>query len=423
MELMFQLFNKTTNIMKQINFKIAGLCLIATAFSLTSCDDIVKYNDGYDDGMASSGVPVINAIYDVQDTAKALALDSGSLNQMIRIEGANLSHVKSVTFNNLPVDVRTLYATSKACYLKIPRKIPVVQNDSIVYTTEQGSIGRKFVVDIPTLTLDGLKNEFVKAGNKVQVVGEYFDIFGYSGRTAAGDTATIVLNGSTPIVADSITENYMGITIPKGTPDNSIITFNWVEKGINKTKNIPYRPTQYLLAGDFSSVGWWGASSKAYLTGGTNSGDPESLGYPYLRITGSFDQWSWNSIGFGANWPCQEATDSPSDYVFKFEVWCNSSYPFYDSTSEDYNTDGSKKQHGYMFALNDANTTEWNPSAGSSFNTYGKWVTISLPLISVANKGVAAKDSWSNINIVMQPTTAWKVDHAFANFRVQKKNF
>ena len=49
--------------MNKIKIKYLYISLLAL-FAMASCDDIVTYNDNYDDGMTSTGAPVINAIYD-----------------------------------------------------------------------------------------------------------------------------------------------------------------------------------------------------------------------------------------------------------------------------------------------------------------------------------------------------------------------
>lgn len=42
--------------MKRLNIAVCGLMFAAATAMLVSCQDIVTYNDGYDDGMTSNGV-------------------------------------------------------------------------------------------------------------------------------------------------------------------------------------------------------------------------------------------------------------------------------------------------------------------------------------------------------------------------------
>lgn len=60
-----------------------------------------------------------------------------------------------------------------------------------------------------------------------------------------------------------------------------------------------------------------------------------------------------------------------------------------------------------------------------SFNTYGQWQTISIPLSKVASKGVPGPNVWANFCMVIQPNTdgGWKIDHSLANFRIEPVKF
>ena len=41
--------------MRRLNIAVCGLIFAAATATLVSCQDIVTYNDGYDDGMTSNG--------------------------------------------------------------------------------------------------------------------------------------------------------------------------------------------------------------------------------------------------------------------------------------------------------------------------------------------------------------------------------
>lgn len=387
---------------------ILSFCCISV---FASCSDVVHYNDDVEDIFTADGAPVITAIYDVADTESLSPLATGSLNQMIRISGKNLSHVKKVTFNGIPVDVSQIYATSQASYLKIPRQIPEEVTNTLVYTTELGTVTKQFEVTIPKLRLEGLANEFCRDGESVQVVGDYFDLFGFG---IEDSDARISIQGVT-LEIDSITDSYMSIVIPEGTPDNTLIEFSWKEIGEELlTAKVPFRFSKYILMPDLNSVGWWDKSVKQYITDGSHAGDPVTTFGNYFRITGHFDQWSWNTFGGGANWSDLDCRANPEEFVFKFEVCSSSSNPFYDS--EDY---------GYLFSLYDSENYPWNPSSGVSFNTYGQWQTVSIPLNLVTTKGCPEPGTWSNFCMTMQPNTegGWNVDHSFANFRVEPAKY
>ena len=153
----------------KINIKNISLSAMAI-IALASCSDVVDYS--VPDRTSNSGAPAISQIYDVQDTGFVAPLNGGVLNQMIHIKGQNLANAKKIRFNDVDVDVRQVYATTDEAWVKIPRAIPGVQNDSLVYETDKGKTKLYFPVSIPTVEIEGLKNEFAQQGNQVQITSE-----------------------------------------------------------------------------------------------------------------------------------------------------------------------------------------------------------------------------------------------------------
>lgn len=413
----------------KLNIRNTGLALVA-ALAFTACNDVVDYS--VPDKTASNGAPVINAIYDVQDTGYAAPLTNGELDQMLHIKGQNLSHVKKITFNSVDVDLKQVYAESENSYVKIPRVIPDAVTDTLVYETEQGTVRMYFPVTIPSVTLNGLQNEFALQGSAVQLNGSNFDLYNF-GDTTETSPVSIEINNTAEgyhkaIHTDSCTETYTSIVIPKDCPDNSLITFKW--KGLNgeMTKTVPYRMTDDLLI-DWDADYGSGMGSFTTLTDGSNAGDPKSLGYKFLRINGVFDNWSWNGSYFGLTWPEKfaDASANPQNYVFKMEVWTNSANPI-----PSYGDNGANgaKNGGYLITLNGAKTRcqfDFQNQFGFS-NTYGEWVTVTMPLEDMFNsEGELTPPQvgkWCNIEFIMQPNgSAWNCDHAFGQFRIEPKNY
>lgn len=401
-------------------------CLFG-AFALASCSDVVDYKDNLEDKFASDGAPTITAIY-AADNVTGDPITEGVLNQMIVLKGQNLSHVTRCSFNGLEVDARQIYAESGRAYVKIPRKIPETVTNQLVYETEQGTTTKEFPIGIPSVELDGLENEFVKQGSKVRVMGDYFDLYGFTKGATAEKTTSIVItnaevNYSQEIPVDSVTETYMGIKIPETCPDNSLITFSWSEMGQTKTKTVPYRMTKALIYGNFDGdMGWWNDWGKDLVEDGTSAGAPASLGYNYLRITGTYDSWSWNSTGFGAN--CPVAVDDPANYVLKFEVNTNSLNPYYNNGDNGYS---GTKNGGYMITLASGARCQFDPVGRFGLsNTYGAWVTISIPLTeALGGAAMPEEGGWLQTEFVLQPNSNdnWAVDHSFGQFRIEPKNY
>ena len=412
----------------KINIKNISLSAMAI-LAFASCSDVVDYS--VPDRTSNSGAPAISQIYDVQDTGYVAPLNGGVLNQMIHIKGQNLANAKKIRFNDVDVDVRQVYATTDEAWVKIPRVIPGVQNDILLYETDKGTTEINFPVSIPSVEIEGLKNEFTLQGNQVQITSDYMDLYGFNDTTETSPAKVYIENVDAgyrkEIHCDSCSEKFTSIVIPEDCPDNSLIHFSWHEISGDKTATLPYRMTDQLMFGNFNGdLGWWNDWGKGLVTDGTNSGDPESLGFGFLRVMGTYDAWSWNSTGFGCNWKWLDASAHPENYVLKFEVATNSSNPF-----KNYGDNGASgsKNGGYNFTLQAGGEgrCQFDPVSMGINNTYGKWVTVSIPLTDVLKGGSlpTAEDQFIALELVMQPNTAdaWNVDHCFGQFRIEPKKY
>ena len=380
-----------------------GLMFAAATATLVSCQDIVTYNDGYDDGMTSNGAPSISAIYRADDTEMTAPLTGAAFEDMIKLTGENLSHARKVMLNDVEIALSEVYATAHAVYFPIPRTIPGEVNNKLYYETELGNTSVDFTVQIPEVSISGLYNEFALPGSSIKVNGAYFDLYGFGGGT---ESSTITMNG-VALEVDSLTEQYMSIVIPENTSDNSTIVFSWESASGTKTVSVPYRNTTGILwnLDTPDAYGFWAGTE--LITTGNGSNEPAPLNGSYFRVKGSYAAWSWNSLLCGGCDIPAEAAANPSDYWFKFEVNSANGNPFYDSASV-----------GYLIQLNGGQYA-WNPSANGSFNTYGNWCTVRLELSEVATNGINA--GWNNLFWIMQPNSDWNTDHSFANIRIEKK--
>lgn len=380
--------------MKKLNIAVCGLMFAAATATLVSCQDIVTYNDGYDDGMTSNGAPSISAIYRADDTEMTAPLTGAAFEDMIKLTGENLSHARKVMLNDVEIALSEVYATAHAVYFPIPRTIPGEVNNKLYYETELGNTSVDFTVQIPEVSISGLYNEFALPGSSIKVNGAYFDLYGFGGGT---ESSTITMNG-VALEVDSLTEQYMSIVIPENTSDNSTIVFSWESASGTKTVSVPYRNTTGILwnLDTPDAYGFWAGTE--LITTGNGSNEPAPLNGSYFRVKGSYAAWSWNSLLCGGCDIPAEAAANPSDYWFKFEVNSANGNPFYDSASV-----------GYLIQLNGGQYA-WNPSANGSFNTYGNWCTVRLELSEVATNGINA--GWNNLFWIMQPNSDWNTDHS-----------
>ena len=379
-------------------------CLSSLSYSLTSCDNIVDYNDNYmpADQIANNGAPVIKAVYDVADTAFANPINEGTLNQTVVLVGENLNSVQSVSFNTIACDMKNVYTMSTKAIVQIPSKLSMEQVNKIAYTTAQGSTTYDFLIPFPDLTISSLACEFTNAGDSVTVYGKNFDLYDFE-----GGSSTVHLGGQ-QLGVGSVTADAMKVLIPEGTPENSELVFNWQTNGTAYTQSLPFRPSAYLLFGDFSEVSInVDGSVKMAIEGDEGIGASAWLNQKNLHFTGSYRAWAWNTIDLSCNM-VGVSVDNVNDYVLKFEVLTPTNFPLTEQT-------------GLQFCFNWGDSYAWNPANGLGINTFGQWQTVSLPLALMATKGISEPGKWQTLRIVFQPHAAYDADFRLANFRIVKK--
>ena len=386
------------NDMKKINIKLVAVSAMLLG-SLSSCNDIVTYNDNYDDGMTSTGAPVINMVYYADDTEKTAPIVSAEFEEMLVLEGENLSHVTKVLFNDVELPVSEVYATAKNAYLPVPRKVPGEVTDKIYYTTELGETSYDFKVVIPEVRVEGLYNEYCEPGDTVQIVGDYFDLYGFDGSV---ETSKVTMNGET-LKVDSVSEYYFSVVIPENAQPKSLINIDYEGVNGHVNRQIVFRNADSFLF-DLDDPEGSNISKTDYITDGSNTDDPEPIdGKSFVRITGEFGSWAWTTWLNGNVAIPQDVVDNPSEYVFKFEISCPASVPVYSG--------------GYNFKFDSAQYT-WNFDNQNGLNTEGKWRTVTLDFEGM-NPGTSELKYFDFA--ISAPGLTWTVDHSFANFRIEKK--
>ncbi len=371
---------------------VVALAAMLTGCMLVSCDNIVDFNNGYTpaDQQANQGAPVINAVYDVADTACLTPIIEGQLGQTVRLVGTNLNNVSRITFNTVEVDLNEVYTLYNAAIVRIPMTLSRSTDNVIQYTTDQGTATFAFTIPFPQLVVDGLYNEFAAAGDSVTITGENFNLYEFG-------TSSRVMIGDRELGLGSITATSMKALVPQGTPDNSTITVSWQDpQGNDREAQLPFRPSTNLLYGDFSQV-------QMNVDGGINVDRTGG----YLHLTGEFGAWAWNTIDLSCNMIDMDV-DNVDDYVLKMEVLTQSTFPL---------TGDSPLQ----FCFNWGGSYTWTPGNGSGLNTLGQWKTITLPLAPMATNGISSRGSWQTLRIVFQPHSEYTADFSLANIRIVRQ--
>lgn len=375
---------------------------MCTVSAFTSCQDIVTYEEEMDDSeFVSTGAPVIEGVYtpDGMETP----VTGADLGEMIVLKGKNLSNVTQIRLNDRKVSLSEVYATASRVYFPVPGEVPTDITNKLYFETELGYTTTDFKVIIPSLVVTGLYNEFALPGSDVQIVGGYFDIYGFGGEN---ERSVVTMNG-TALVVKEVTSTSMTVTLPNDISDNGSIQVTYVGTEGETVFNIPYRQSNSIVWNLSNPDGYSFWAGTSLITDGNNAGDPQALCGPYFRVKGNYSGWSWNNLLCGGFNLSEEVASNPSAYWLKFEVSSSKNTPFYDSATA-----------GYIIQLN-SGSYAWNPSSSNSFNTYGEWATVRLELTSVATNGLSA--GWTNFFWIMQPNSDWTVDHSFANIRIEKK--
>ena len=386
-----------------VNMKhLLAICLMgcAMATTLTSCNNIVDYADGYTpaDQLANTGAPQISAVFDVADTQRSTPITEGTLNQMVVLVGDNLNNVTRIAFNTVECNLSEVYTQKQQAIVRIPSKLSMEHVNKIEYTTDKGTATFDFTIPFPALTVSHLDNEFMWAGGDVTVHGSNFDLYDFE-----GGTSTVTIGGTTVMPTD-ITSSTMKLHIPEGTPDNSKILFTWNDdNGQQQQKALPFRPSSALLYGDFAGVQMSVDGSVTVVAESTD-------GYGNLHFTGSYGAWAWNTIDLSCNMIATPVVDNAAldNYVLKFELQTATNFPVTENT-------------GLQFCFNWGDSYAWNPADGLGINTLGQWQTVALPLAPMATKGISAPNTWQTLRIIFQPHADYEADFRLANLRIVEK--
>lgn len=372
--------------------------ILLSVMCLTACQqDVLTYNDGYDDGMTPSGPPVITRITLAKDTAVAEnqeIISGGSLASMISIYGENLSQVTSVKFNDVEADLKTIFAQNSRIVLPIPRVLPNEIDNKLTVTTSMGNVSTDFEVSIPDLIVAGFENEFATAGDTLKIVGENFDLYDLTeekGKVTLGDRNLDILDAD---------QNYVTIVMPEGIPDNTEIK---VSGGKTESPiSIRFRDSGISI---LTFEGLW--PDLPPFADGTNEGDPKPpLGVEkFIRLNTELAAWSWNTIyGGGYTLYTSDINANPENYQIKFEVNTNKAISFGDIL-----LGANAGEENYL----------WDAAEGGiPFHTNGKWRTVRIEL---QDTGWKPDSGWNGFSITYQPQKDANVDFSIANARIVKK--
>ena len=370
---------------------LMGLALLA------SCTEL-DYPDRFKE---SAGVPTVHY---VRYADKDLVITQAAMAETICIVGDNLTSVHDIYFNDQPAVLNTSYMTAHTIVVAVPKNLPKEQDDKMHLITRDSSVVLyDFKVLPPVPKVSGMSCEWAPAGETVTVTGSY--LFA---------PLTVQFPGTDPIEVAASTGDAFNVVVPAGAQPGKIkvTTASGTAQSV-----FMYKDSRGMLF-DFDGItgldnhGWNGHSSRD--DDGTGiSGRFYQFGDGALELKGdweesqySFVYWpgSWNEPEnyMDGSWHTPRLCDIAdftkwSNMALKFEMCIPASNPWKNTpmqivtggvdlisygavTTDIYGNECAGQNNTYMNG-EAAPRVFYQPwEATGSFDTDGKWITVTLPL-------------------------------------------
>jgi hypothetical protein len=360
--------------------------LLLGAVALSACKKETEEMCGGTPGISSVSGP----------TDRSAAITSGSLADWVIIQGSNFCSVSSVTFNDVNADLKDAYITANEITLRVPRVVPKNVTNTITVTTPGGTAQTSYTVSVPVLSVTGMANEYVAAGQRGAIVGSNFDLYEVT------PTKGKVLWNGTPLAITKTTSDSVFFTVPANATPGATLK---VVDGNTKEIAVPgrYKDDRNIIFGYDTNGSVWGGTD--YITTGPT---PAPVNGPYVRINKSIGDWTWTEFSAHNNIVLPaDIVSNLSNYVLRFEV--NTLKPF-SSNAVRISIDGDAEA---------VNTYWWTPTA--PFNTRGQWRTMTIPLSSFIKNTSALNIPLHKCQIVFIGPGVLDADISFDNFRIVPK--
>lgn len=181
---------------------VAGM-LMATVF-LGSCQE---------EDEISVGPPSIERVRTTDPTTADSAFTSATLGSTLAIVGTNLLGTQQVYLNDYPLGVNTAYVTNNSVIVTVGDSVPTVATDPNVtnklrLVTKSGESVIDFQTLPPAPLVTQVKNQYLKAGDKMTLFGRYFYF-----------VDTVYFPGEDVFVTSGFETNASGTTLSVTVPD------------------------------------------------------------------------------------------------------------------------------------------------------------------------------------------------------------
>ncbi len=366
--------------------------LLLSAFAVTAV--FTACEDEPDKYKISGGHPTIRYIRPVNVETSDSILTGAYMDNNICIVGENLRSITKMFFNDQEAKLVPSLITDHTMIVTVPGKIPgEVFNKIFMVNNDKDTTTYDFKVLVPGPSINSMTNEWAKAGEQAILYGNYFV-------DDPNTPLSLNING-TKVAIEDFDISHLTFTIPEGLEEGPIeVTTVY---GKQKAK-FNYHDTRGMLFNDFGT-GDAGAAS----TGLTNHGwhnqkivsDENSLDGSYLVLGDcdihddawedgslSFEYWpgDWDGTFTGANSRLSDLVSFAdfANMALKFEVNIPASNPWTNLSLQCIFSGDAQvtlpTANNTFFNGTDYPRGLWTPwSKTGSYDTGGKWVTVTLP--------------------------------------------
>ena len=313
----------------------------------------------------------------------------------ICIVGENLRSITKMLFNDQEAKLVPSLITNNTLIVTVPSQIPgEVFNKIFMINNSNDTTTYDFKVLVPGPTINNMSNEWAKGGEQATIYGNYFV-------DDPNTPLTLTING-TKVDIEEFDISHLTFTVPDGLEEGPIEVSTVYGK---KKAKFNYHDTTGMLFNDF---GTYDAGEKS--TGLTNHGwhaqkivsDENSLDGSYLQLGDvdiedgtwadsdvSFEYWpgDWDGTFTGVNSRLSDMVSFAdfANMALKFEVNIPSSNPWTNLSMQCIFSGDAQvtlpTANNTFFNGTDYPRGLWTPwSKTGSYDTGGKWTTVTLPL-------------------------------------------
>jgi len=325
--------------------------------------------------------PVIEMIRSNIPEESNAPLEKGGLGQTIVIVGKNLQFTQEIYINDFKTSFLPTFATSTHLVVTIDDETPNFAthgdvSNKIRIVNDAGSAEKDLIILPPAPRVASISNEFAKAGETLQITGQYF-FFVEGVEFPGGVISTQVTagpNGRT-----------LGVVVPEGVSEAGFVRVITESGAGSSAPAWRFNDSTGMFADmdEMNPFGAWGALPVL------GSSDPDPVDGNYIRVTGTdipSPMW-WNNDQVvplnhfnaddnptGFTWPV--LVGDPADYAIKFEL----------NTAAMWNSGWFEVNLGWTFFYRfmpwntpPSPAQYWSVGTRTDVNTNG-WQTMVIPL-------------------------------------------